>query len=50
MRMSMVFQKPNAFPKSVFENVAFGLRLRGVGGKELEQQVEQSLRFGGALG
>jgi ABC-type phosphate transport system ATPase subunit len=30
LRMSMVFQKPNAFPKSVFENVAFGLRLRGV--------------------
>jgi phosphate transport system ATP-binding protein len=44
MRMSMVFQKPNAFPKSVFENVAFGLRLRGVGGKELEEQVERSLR------
>ena len=35
MRMSMVFQKPNAFPKSVFENVAFGLRLRGVKGKDL---------------
>ena len=45
MRMSMVFQKPNAFPKSVFENVAFGLRLRGVRGKELQQQVEQSLRL-----
>jgi phosphate transport system ATP-binding protein len=45
MRMSMVFQKPNAFPKSVFENVAFGLRLRGVRGRELEDQVEQSLRL-----
>lgn len=45
MRMSMVFQKPNAFPKSVFENVAFGLRLRGVKGKELQQQVEKSLRL-----
>ena len=45
MRMSMVFQKPNAFPKSVFENVAFGLRLRGVKGKELESQVENSLRL-----
>lgn len=44
MRMSMVFQKPNAFPKSIFENVAFGLRLRGVRGRELEEQVEQSLR------
>lgn len=45
MRMSMVFQKPNAFPKSVFENVAFGLRLRGVKGRKLEEQVEQSLRL-----
>ena len=44
MRMSMVFQKPNAFPKSVFENVAFGLRLRGMGGKELADHVERSLR------
>jgi phosphate transport system ATP-binding protein len=44
LRVSMVFQKPNAFPKSIFENAAFGLRLRGVSGKELEQQVEQSLR------
>lgn len=45
MRMGMVFQKPTAFPKSVFENVAFGLRLRGVKGKELQEQVEQSLRL-----
>ena len=30
MRIGMVFQKPNPFPKSIFENVAFGLRLRGV--------------------
>src|SRR3990172_9272949 len=29
MRLSMVFQKPNPFPKSVFENVAYGLRVRG---------------------
>lgn len=43
LRVSMVFQKPNAFPKSIFENAAFGLRLRGVRGRELEQQVEQSL-------
>jgi phosphate transport system ATP-binding protein len=40
----MVFQKPNAFPKSIFENAAFGLRLRGVKGMELEQSVEESLR------
>ena len=45
MRMSMVFQKPNAFPKSVFENVAFGLRLRGVSGRKLHEQVEESLRL-----
>ncbi|MFN2512090.1 MAG: phosphate ABC transporter ATP-binding protein PstB [Pyrinomonadaceae bacterium] len=44
MRMSMVFQKPNAFPKSVFENVAFGLRLRGINGNQLKDHVEQSLR------
>ena len=43
MRVSMVFQKPNAFPKSIFENVAFGPRLRGVGGKQLSEQVERSL-------
>ena len=30
MRMSMVFQKPNPFPKSIYENVAYGLRVRGV--------------------
>ena len=30
MRVSMVFQKPNPFPKSIYENVAYGLRVRGV--------------------
>src|SRR5688500_8560685 len=45
MRMSMVFQKPNAFPKSILEHVAFGLRLRGVRGRELQEQVEKSLRL-----
>lgn len=44
MRMGMVFQKPNAFPKSIFENVAFGLRLKGVSGSELQDQVERSLQ------
>src|SRR5687767_13597980 len=44
MRMSMVFQKPNAFPKPVFENVAFGLRLRDINGKELNARVERALR------
>jgi phosphate transport system ATP-binding protein len=49
MRIGMVFQKPNPFPKSIFENVAFGLRLRGVSKpSELRERVEQSLR-GAAL-
>jgi phosphate transport system ATP-binding protein len=45
MRISMVFQKPNPFPKSIFENVAYGLRLRGVGHKStLNDLVEAALR------
>ena len=44
MRMGMVFQKANTFPKSVFENVAFGLRLLGIKGQQLNEQVERSLR------
>jgi phosphate transport system ATP-binding protein len=45
MRIGMVFQKPNPFPKSVFENVAFGLRLRGENRKsELYKRVEAALR------
>ena len=44
MRISMVFQKPNAFPKSVFENVAFGLRLKGHPKQAVEEKVEKSLR------
>ncbi len=45
MRIGMVFQKPNPFPKSVFENVAFGLRLRGLSNKaELEDRVVQAIR------
>jgi phosphate transport system ATP-binding protein len=49
MRISMVFQKPNPFPKSVFENVAYGLRVRGQRSRRaLEEKVEQALR-GAAL-
>ncbi|MBC7782709.1 MAG: phosphate ABC transporter ATP-binding protein [Burkholderiales bacterium] len=49
MRVSMVFQKPNPFPKSIFENVAFGLRVRGERNKAyVNQRVEESLR-GAAL-
>jgi phosphate transport system ATP-binding protein len=45
MRIGMVFQKPNPFPKSVFENVAYGLRLRGVRSRvELAERVEKALR------
>lgn len=44
-RVGMVFQKPNPFPKSIFENVAFGPRLRGVRSKnKLNEIVERSLR------
>ena len=42
--IGMVFQKPNPFPKSIFENIAFGLRLHGVRQrKELQQRVECAL-------
>jgi phosphate transport system ATP-binding protein len=45
MRIGMVFQKPNPFPKTVFENVAYGLRLRGVKNRtELAERVEKALR------
>jgi phosphate transport system ATP-binding protein len=44
-RVGMVFQKPNPFPKSIYDNLAFGPRLNGVKGKsELDGIVEQSLR------
>jgi phosphate transport system ATP-binding protein len=45
MRIGMVFQKPNPFPKSIFENVAYGLRGRGVSsGLQLREEVERALR------
>jgi len=48
-RIGMVFQKPNPFPKSIYDNVAFGPRVNGVRNKsELDGLVEQSLR-GAAL-
>ncbi|MDO4789594.1 MAG: phosphate ABC transporter ATP-binding protein PstB [Porphyromonas sp.] len=44
-RVGMVFQKPNPFPKSIFENVAYGLRVNSMGDKKfIEQRVEESLR------
>jgi phosphate transport system ATP-binding protein len=49
MRIGMVFQKPNPFPKSIFDNVAYGMRLRGLRNRAvLSEQVEQALR-GAAL-
>jgi phosphate transport system ATP-binding protein len=45
MRIGMVFQKPNPFPKSIYENVAYGLRVRGVSRRSvLDEKVEQALR------
>jgi phosphate transport system ATP-binding protein len=45
MRISMVFQKPNPFPKTVFENVAYGLRVRRETRKSLiEEKVEKATR------
>ena len=43
--VGMVFQKPNPFPKSIFENVAYGLRIQGIKDKKLiEERVEKALR------
>ena len=45
-RIGMVFQKPNPFPKSVFENVAYGLRVNGIKDKGIiENRVEESLKL-----
>lgn len=45
MRVGMVFQKPNPFPKSIFENVAYGLRLRKEKSKSyIQDRVEQALK------
>ncbi|MEK6615137.1 MAG: phosphate ABC transporter ATP-binding protein PstB [Bacteroidota bacterium] len=43
-KVGMVFQKPNPFPKSIFENVAYGLRVNGISDKQfIEERVERSL-------
>lgn len=45
MRVGMVFQKPNPFPKSIYENVAYGVRIRGrAQRRELDEIVERALR------
>jgi phosphate transport system ATP-binding protein len=48
-KVGMVFQKPNPFPKSIYENVAYGLRIQGINKKRvIDEVVERSLR-GAAL-
>lgn len=48
-RVGMVFQKPNPFPKTIYENVAYGLRIQGINDRRvLDETVEKSLR-GAAL-
>jgi phosphate transport system ATP-binding protein len=48
-RVGMVFQKPNPFPKSIYENVAYGLRIQGINGRRLlDEAVEKALK-GAAL-
>ncbi len=45
MRVGMVFQKPNPFPKSIFENVVYGLRIRGINKKSvLEEKAVKALK------
>jgi len=44
-QVGMVFQKPNPFPKTIFENVAYGLRIQGIKDKTfLQERVESSLK------
>ncbi len=43
-RIGMVFQKPNPFPKSIFDNVAFGPRVNGLKDRKMDEVVEESLR------
>ena len=44
-RVGMVFQKPNPFPKSIYENVVYGPKIHGIRSKKmLDEIVEQSLR------
>ena len=45
LRVGMVFQKPNPFPKTIFENVAYGLRVNGIKNKgQVAERVEKTLR------
>ncbi len=45
MRISMVFQRPNPFPKSIYDNVAYGLRVQGLTKRQaVDEKVEQALK------
>ena len=46
-RIGMVFQRPTPFPKSIYENIAYGLRRTGVARRDLDGRVEQALRKAG---
>lgn len=48
-QVGMVFQKPNPFPKSIYENVAYGLRLQGVKSKRILDEVVEKALQGAAL-
>jgi phosphate transport system ATP-binding protein len=43
-RIGMVFQKPNPFPKSIYDNIAFGAKINGYKKSEMDEIVERSLR------
>ena len=48
MKVGMVFQKPNPFPKSIFENIAYGLRVKGIKKRSyIDDKVEDSLKKAG---
>ena len=47
MRISMVFQKPNPFPKSIYENVAYGPRIHGLAGNRADMEIEDGVGCGG---
>ncbi|MUL37436.1 phosphate ABC transporter ATP-binding protein PstB [Gloeocapsopsis dulcis] len=46
-RIGMVFQKPNPFPKSIYDNIAFGAKINGYKKSEMDEIVERSLRQAG---
>ena len=49
-RVGMVFQKPNPFPMSIYDNIAYGPRIHGVNKKEFDKIVESALQFGCSVG